>query len=695
MNKEQLTLRLIIVEETQNDAEAIANVLRNAGKAVRFMYAEDQEGLEQALDQQLPDLILCARGLEALGLEQLIALLRERALCIPIIAIGDVADETQVIEVLRTGATDLVSFDAPEHLQLVVAREQRNLEMQRDLHFFRTGHKESERRCRALLDSSRDAIAYVHDGMHIYANSSYLEMFGFEDLDEIEGTPIMDMVAAEDHGTFKDFLRTYGKEAGELDRLDVKCVSAKGSFKAEMEFTPATIDGEPCTQIIIRDQAVGDKELEQKLKYLSKQDVLTGLFNRQYFMEELELSVGNAHAGSGNSGLLYILLDNFKTVKESVGLGASDLVVSDIAHLIKAKVGDQGVAARFGDSSFTVLLKGKDAVAAQALAEQLRHAIEEHIIDVEGRSVTITVSIGISLVTDTAPDAQQTLSRADLACEVARSSGGNRVHLHNPVADEQVGREREQQWNHLIQEALAEGRFHLVYQPIVSLQGETDEKYEVLLRMRDSEGEDIRPGQFLPVAVQTGQITEIDRWVIRKAIQVLAERRRGGANTVFFIKLAGPTLEDQELPLWINQQLKEARLASDAIVLEIAEADASQHLKSAKVFVSAIGALHCKTSIEHFGSSPNSFQLLKHLPVDYLKIDGKFIHNLMGDSDNQAVVKSIVDMARSMNKLCIAEFVEDASSLTVLFQHGVHYIQGYFLAEPGEGLNYDFSEGSI
>lgn len=695
MSKGQQTLRLIIIEETQNDAEAIANILRGAGYAVRFMYAEDQEDLEQALEQQLPDLILCAQELEALSLQQVITLLHDRSLNIPLIAIGATADEPSVIDALRAGATDLVSFDAPEHLRLVIAREQRNLEMQSALNFYRAGHKESERRCRALLDSSRDSIAYVHDGMHIYANRSYLEMFGFENLDEIEGTPIMDMVAGEDQGSFKEFLRTYGKGDSGDSTLDVKCVSAKGPFKAKMEFSAATIDGEPCTQIIIRDQAIGDKELEQKLKYLSKQDVLTGLYNRQYFMEELELAVSDARAGSGNSGLLYVLLDNFKSIKESVGLGASDLVVNDIAQLIKDKVGALGLPARFGDNSFTVLLKGKDAATTQAFAEQLRHAIEEHILDIEGRSLTITTSIGISLITESSPDAQEILSRADLACEVARSSGGNCAHLHNPVADEQVGREREQQWNHLIQEALSEDRFHLVYQPIVSLQGETAEKYEVLLRMRDSEGEDIRPGQFLPVALQTGQIAEIDRWVLRKAISVLAERRRGGADTVFFIKLSGPTLEDHELPIWINQQIKDARLASDAIVLEIAEADASQYLKSAKAFIGAIGGLHCKTLLEHFGSSPNSFQLLKHLPVDYLKIDGKFIHNLMRDSDNQAVVKSIVDVARSMNKLCIAEFVEDASSLTVLFQYGIHYIQGYFLAEPTEGLNYDFTEGSI
>lgn len=695
MNKEQQVLRLIIAEETQNDAEAIANVLRNAGQAVRFMYAEDQEDLEQALEQQLPDIVLCSQGLENLGLEDVVGFLRGRRLEIPVIAIGATADERHVIEALRAGATDLVSFDYPEHLQLVVAREQKNLEMRRELAFHRSGYQESERRCRALLDSSRDAIAYVHDGMHIYANRSYLEMFGFDDLEEIEGTPIMDMVAAEDHGTFKEFLRTYAKEEGSEQQLEVKCVNAKGSFNARMEFTPASIEGEPCTQIVIRDQTLGDKELERKLKFLSKQDVLTGLYNRQYFMEELEVAVGNARAGSGGGCLLYLLLDNFRAVKESVGLGCADLVVSDAANLIRQHVGEQGIAARFGDNSFTVLLAPADAATAQTLAETLRRAVEEHIVDIEGRSVTITVSAGISLITESSPEAQEILSRADLACEVARSSGGNRVHLHNPVADEQVGKEREQAWSNLIQEALAEDRFHLVYQPIVSLQGEISEKYEVLLRMRDSEGEDIRPGQFLPVAIQTGQIAAIDRWVLAKAIEVLAERRRGGADTVFFIKIAGPTLDDHELPLWINERLKAARLSSDAIVLEIAEADACKHLKSAKSFVTAVAALHCKTSLEHFGSSPNSFQLLKHLAVDYLKIDGKFIHNLMRDDSNQVMVKSIIEMARSMNKVCIAEFVEDPTSLTVLFQYGVQYIQGNFLQEPSEGLTYDFSEGSV
>jgi len=259
------------------------------------------------------------------------------------------------------------------------------------------------------------------------------------------------------------------------------------------------------------------------------------------------------------------------------------------------------------------------------------------------------------------------------------------------VTDERRSQDRIEQWNLLIQKALQDNLFHLVYQPIVSLQGEASEKYEVLLRLRNEDGEEVLPGQFLPVAEQTGQTAVIDRWVIVNALSVLAERRLEGTDTVFFIKLSGSTLADPELPLWINEQLKSLRLRADAVVFEIAESDAAQNLKFAKAFITAISALRCKTSLEHFGSSPNSFQLLKHLDVDFLKIDGAFSHNLMSDRNNQAMLKSIIDMARSMNKQCIAESVEDAGSLTVLFQYGVNYIQGYFLQEPHEELDYDFS----
>jgi len=686
-------LQLFIIEESRNDAEALANVLRNAGQASRPTFAEDLEDISAALDQQRPELMLCAMGLESVSLANVAALLKQRELSVPLIAIAGSADERDVIEAMRQGATDLCSYDQPEHLQLVVKRELSQIKTGQSAQNYELKFRESEKRARMLMESSRDAIAYVHEGMHIFANTSYLEMFGFDDLEEIEGTPILDMVAPEDHHEFKDFLRNYSKDGEQGGSLETHGMLPDGKkFDAEMEFAPASIDGEPCTQIIIRNQAGSSAELEQKLKYLSNQDVLTGLFNRQYFMEELELAVTDALSGSSSAAVIYLLMDNFRQIKDNLGIGAADMVISDIGNLLHDQAEENDIVARFGDHSFALLRRDCDSAAIQALGENLRRIVEEHIADVQEQSVTTTCSIGMSIVAESTPSAHEVISRADLACEVARTSGGNRVHLHNPVVDEKIGKERDQQMHALIKDALERDQFQLLYQPIVSLQGEAGGKYEVLLRMLNDEGEYILPTQFLPIAEQTGQITEIDRWVIQNAIRALVEHRAQGADTQFFIKISAATLLQGELLQYIGNCMKVTRLPGEALIFEIAEKHAAQHLKHAKIFVKTLrDDLHCKTVLEHFGASPNSFQLLKHLPVDFLKIDGSFIHNLASDTDNQAMVRSILATANSMNRQCIAEYVQDAHSLAVLWQNGIQFIQGNFLQEPSERLDYDFS----
>ncbi len=690
--QKEISLRLIIIEESRNDAEALANILRNGGFAVRYTHAGDAETLDEELGKTSPDLILCCQGVPDLPLEDVLAHLVQLRLDIPVIAVAEACDEPAVIEAMRLGATDLASYDQPDHLQFIVQREFKANDLRVKAQHFEAAFRESEKRARGLMESSRDAITYIHEGMHIYANRSYLEMFGFEEIDEIEGTPILDMVSADDHGTLKDFLRSYGKEQNTPEQLDLRGMLPDGNtFKARMEFSPASIEGEPCTQIIIRNQS-SSKELEQKLKYLSKQDVLTGLYNRQYFMEELEVAVTNAKAGSGSSTVIYLLIDNFKDIKENIGIGLSDMVIREIAELLRSCCGEKDILSRFGDHSFTIIHATENPEDAQAFAESLRKTVEDHIADVEDQSITTTCSIGLGMITESAPPAQQLLSQADLACEVARAAGGNRLHLHNPVTDEKAGKEREVQWNQAIKKAIEENQFQLVYQPIVSLQGDHQEKYEVFVRMLGEAGESILPGQFLASAEQSGQIVDIDRWVIRTAIEVLAKRRNDGIQTNFFVKLSGQTLSDPELALWIHDLIKVNKLSANSLIFEISEQNAQQYLKNAKAFIKTMQQVRVGTALEHFGSGPNSFQLLKHLPVDYLKIDGSFIHNLAADADNQAVVKSIVEMAQSMDKKCIAEFVQDAHSLAVLWQHGVHYIQGYFLQEPDTALSYDFSD---
>jgi len=456
-----------------------------------------------------------------------------------------------------------------------------------------------------------------------------------------------------------------------------------------MEFSPANIDDEPCTQIIIRTQS-SDLELEEKLQFLSKQDILTGLYNRNYFIEELQDAISNAVSGTLCSAILYIEPDNIKSIKEKVGINGTDLVLSDIAEIIKQETDETIVSARFSDNAFTTLIPGNNISTMQDIAENIRHAVEEHISEIDGHSLTYTVSIGISVVGESAKDSQDILSKADLACEMMHKNGGNKVHLHNPVADLQANNDRNEYWHHMILDSLKNNNFMLFYQPIAALQGDTNERYEVLIRMHESEGKILMPGDFMPVAEESGLIEKIDRWVILNAINILANRRSAGVETTLFIKITGKTISDETILPWIAAVLKKARLPGHTLVFQISEPDAVKYLKFAKIFSGGLAQLRCGFCIEDFGNGMNSFQLLKHLEVTFLKIDGSFIHNLSSSPENQSMVKSIVDMATSLNKPVIAEFVEDAGSLTLLWQTGIQFIQGHFLQHPGAEMNYDF-----
>jgi diguanylate cyclase (GGDEF)-like protein/PAS domain S-box-containing protein len=686
------TLHLLIVDESSNDAEMITSILRNAGHAVRATRVEDDEDLQDALGKQAWDMVISADRLTYIDALKVLEIIRKAEKDIPVIVAANANPQISISDALKAGARDYITKDEePEHLQFVVARELGSLNDRRKLRKFSKSMNESEKRCRTLLDSSRDAITYVHEGMHIYANPVYLEMFGYADQDEIDGMPIMDMVAPNDHDTFKKFLRSFSNREDEMQgEIEVKGIKTDSTeFNAVMEFSPATIEGEACTQIIIRSQQ--DKELEKKLNILSKQDLLTGVCNRQYFMEILDIAVYKAMTEAERSALLYIEIDEFLSIKENVGISASDLVLSDIAEVLKIVTDENETLSRFADHTFTLLLKNRSNEETLEIADKVCKAIEDNISNVSGQTVTYTCSIGISTIGENTGNAQEVLTRADVACNIAHEAGGNKVHLHNPIADEKASLEHDATWTDAIRHALDNDAFYLVFQPIVSLHGDTKENYEVLIRMRGEGNVAIMPDKFMSAAVKGDLITQIDRWVIENSLKRLASEHAKGKKTNFFIKLSGRSLTDHDLLPWISEQIKEQRVSGDTVIFEINESDAMMHLNEAKGFINGIKQLRCQIVLEDFGSGLNSIKGLKHLNADFLKIDGALIHELSTDSQNQDTVKSIIQTAHSMGKLTIAEFVQDANSLALLWQFGVNYIEGYFLQEPSTELEYDFT----
>jgi diguanylate cyclase (GGDEF)-like protein/PAS domain S-box-containing protein len=681
MAKTDNIIKLLLIEDSVEEAEQIISILRNGGIAVRPARASNEAELEAALEQQTPDVIIANLDASELGLAQVSSSVSRGGRDVALIATGRGLNEDKIVAAFHDGAHGLALRDRPDHMQMIVRREFEALTMRRSVRRIEAALRESERRCEALLDSSRDPIAYVHEGMHVRANKAYLEMFGFDDFEDVEGMSILDMIAADDADDFKALLKRLSRGEKPPQRLNLKAQRSDGStFDATMEFAEASYEGEPCQQITFRRQMV-DANLAQELDALRQKDLVTELFNRQHTIAQIESAATAAASGAVDQALLIIEPDNFKQVLDGVGLGNADVLLGDMAGLMRRHIGEEEIAGRIGEHTFAVLITKRTPDDTRQLADRLRKAFDERIFEIGKQSISLTVSVGGALIGEKNANAQTLLGQAQGALRSAQAEGGNRTSIFDPAAQDKAAAEKTKHWIALIDEALQDDGFILYYQPIVSLHGAEGEFYEVLLRMKGAKGE-ILPGHFLPIAEQNGKLPAIDRWVIGAAIRSIAERERAGHKTTFFIKLTPQSLEDQTLLAWIAQQLKNARQRGDSLVFEMPESKVVTSLKPARAFVKGLEQIHCGFALEQFGSGLNSFQLLKHIPAHYLKIDRNYMAELPKHKENQEKIKEICDQAHHAGKLTVAEFVEDAASMSILFSCGVNFVQGNFLQEP-------------
>jgi diguanylate cyclase (GGDEF)-like protein/PAS domain S-box-containing protein len=674
-------LKLLLIDDSADDAEQIISVLRNGGIPVRPARASTEAELERALEQQPPDLIIVDLDCKELKLPQIREAAARGGRDFALIGCAGDLSEERVVAAFREGARAMMLRSSDEFIQIIARREFEALTMRRSVRRLEASLRESERRCEALLDSSRDPIAFVHEGMHVRANKAYLEMFGFDDFEDIEGMSILDLIAADDADDFKALLKRLSKGEKPPQRLNLKARRGDDStFDATMEFSEASYEGEPCQQITFRRQ-IANVALEQELDTLRSKDMITDLFNRQHMMTLIESAAAEAANGKAEQALLLIEPDDFKHVLDKVGIGNTDLLLGDLANLLRKHLSDADHAGRMGDHTFAVLIAGRSGEATRQLAETLRNAFSERIFEIGKQSINLTVSIGGTLIGERNANAATMLSLAHGALRGAQGDGGNRIRLVDPAEQDKAAAESSRRWVALIDNALATNGFVLYYQPIVSLHGADGDFYEILLRMSGPKGE-IAPNQFLPIAEQHGKLVAIDRWVIAAAIRALSERERAGNRTTFFVKLTPQSLEDQTLLPWIAQQLKNSRQRGDSLVFEMPESKVVTNLKPARAFVKGLEQLHCGFALEQFGSGLNSFQLLKHIPAHYLKIDRNYMVELPKHKENQDKIKDICEQAHHAGKLTVAEFVEDAASMAILFNCGVNFVQGNFLQEP-------------
>ena len=686
-------LRLLTVFDASEEAEVLINALRNSGHIVRDIRVVDEEDMTTALEDNPVDIILCKLKMPHFNAKQAVEVLSRFGRDIPLIVVTLPGKESTAMDTLKAGARDALSEDQTERLKHIVKREVADLRERRSHRRCELMLRETEKRAKALIDSSRDAIAYVHDGMHIYANSAYLGMFGYEDIDDVMGMPIMDMVSTEDHVKLKEFLRGYAKGESMDSQLTVHGQHVDNKkFKIKMEFSPASYEGESCTQIIIRDDS-SSKELEQKLNAMSQLDLLTGLYNRNFFIEHLDQFISRAVEGQAKGAVIYISLDKYQDVRTEHGISASDHMLTDTATLLKEKLTNFGLLARFEGSVFILLAQNADNKQVEKISRAICKIISEHFADVGGgKTIQTTASIGLTLLNETTSNSQDCIIRAEKGCFIAHKEGGNSFHIYNPAIEEMAVHEQVDVWTNRLKTALKENKFKLLYQPVVSLHGEPGAHYEVLLRLMDETGNEVLPEEFIPAAETAGLMNFVDRWVIANAFLMLSKGSKEGKKTRLFIKLSAASLTDPDFLSWLRERIKSLKIDTDSLVFEINEETALNFLKQTKAVVSALNELHCRTALENFGLEQNTYQSLKHLKVNYIKIHMKLIHGLAQNVENQEKVKAIAEYANSQNIQTIAAFVEEANSLAVLWQCAVDFIQGHFLQQPNAKMDYDFED---
>ena len=832
-------VRLLIAERTENAAYEFDSLLRDAGIATRLEVID----LPMALEK-LPhaDMLLCNASLPQL--HQLLPRLASIAPQVPVILVNNGEVTLSQSEGMELGAADVVSDAEGRHLVLVVKRELENVCQNLQLKQMKKALDEAEQRCQLLLQSSRAAIAYVHEGMHIYANEGYLQLFGFKDADDLLGLSLIDLLNDDSGSALKDQLKQFRRDEKESNFDFVGHSSDGTTINGNMALAVAEYEGEHCLQVTVRvddanesdpasnsaskpasnseaadlnavpvlleDAIVAEREavpataatLENGNAPVNGSAAEQSLDSQAIEFElELEDTGGDVESASDNPAaptpasaraadqtesddqaetearsaepemieftpdepiaeveavsaensqaensqaenkvaatpavvkadaatvdvknngtampladflaasenivkthdgefvsVFAAQIDGYEDLQRAFGLSG----VNDACRRVEARLLENVDAPfmRISPHQWAMLVYSKTREDALECVDGYRAAVEAMMFEVREKTVRPSCTFGGAILNTHGTDSigaaiEATLDKAFGTLRTTLdSSEGNSVEL---PAFENADQEFDDEANRvlaLISEAIENQSFTLLFQPIISLRGDSDEHYEVFLRMNDRNGHQMAPGEFLRTAIDNGVAGKIDRWVILQSIKMLSSHRANGHNTRLTINLTSNSVADPEFIQWLGVAIKAARLPSDAVIFQITERDASSYIRQTREFVEGLKNLHCRSSLSRFGLEAEPFEVLNHIPVDFVKLDGTLIEALDKDVEKKEEVAGLVRELQNAGKLTIVPMVESASLLSTLWQAGVNYIQGHYLQEPSANMDYDFS----
>ncbi|MBA4503211.1 EAL domain-containing protein [Marinobacterium marinum] len=540
-----------------------------------------------------------------------------------------------------------------------------------------------------LVEHASLAVCFVHNGLIRYANACFAHLFGYNSGEALHQHSLrqlmqpqyredLDLILHESSHNGTRIQRTLTAE-----RPDTTC------FEANMSIEPAEYKEQMCLRI----EAITN--LETSTQAFRDKHPLSGLRNQSAFLEALNTLCQNAHLGGQDRSLLLLSLDHLEVIQAEVGTDGVELILRDISTILKRQVSRAHLLAHLDNNTFAILMHNADPDRAVKLGEALCHSISSHICKVQQTSIHTTVSIGVVMINDSTPPPEELLQRARMSAASLHHGNrpGNGVSLYQ--SEQALLPNIDTRMSKRLLNALKMDRFRLLYQPVVPLRLNTQAQYyEVLLRLISDSERALSPNAFIAQAVAPEVLIELDRWVITTALHKLSEAFGRGERVHLLINLSSPSLRSSELLNWLGETLCQSGVPAEYLVFQISESDAAVDLMEVRNFTHALQQLNCQVCLKHFGSSPNSNHVCRELDTRFIKLDGSYVHDLESHTLPLETLASMLEPLQAQHKLIIAPLVEKTRVISDLYSAGVHLIQGYYLQQPQEQMEYDFFKES-
>ena len=566
-------------------------------------------------------------------------------------------------------------------------------------------------RLHSILQSVGDGVYGVdNNGSISFINPTAIRILGYDNESDLIGhQPAAVFHHCETHGGSSSLQasklqRSYGKPEILQNWETVFRHRSGGTVPVQCTVYPMYMDGRQEGSVVAFQDISERKSLEEKLRWQATHDPLTELFNRRYFEEQLESEVERLARSDETSALLYIDLDHFKYINDTASHDAGDQLLVQVGQKLRSRLRSTDTLARLGGDEFAVLLRNIDPVHLEKTADAFRSVLTDGCFYYRGKAYNIQGSIGVATFADNSESPGDVLAHADIACHVAKTGGGNQIHVYVETSDYKAEMGADLGWSSRLREAIEQDHFELYFHPIVPVsainlddlptesgllwnqitQDPSRSKvcFEVLLRLKARDAGLIMPGAFIPTAERFHLMPEVDFWVLRKAIMTLAQFQRIWQEVTFSINLAGQTLIKRELVPMIKELLHRFSVNPCNLSFEITETTAIANIPAAQRVINELTALGCHFSLDDFGTGFSSFSHLKHLDVSCVKIDGIFVRGMTKDPTDHAMVISMNDIAHFLGQKTVGEYVETADTLRLLADCGVDYVQGYYISPP-------------